>query len=68
MIMKSYDSRTYSINDFVEWDAAKQLELNPRFQRRPVWTEKAREISGQPSPLTLKDNTEKGTDLFFENS
>jgi len=40
--MKSYDSRTYSINDFVEWDNAKQLELNPRFQRRPVWTEKAK--------------------------
>jgi hypothetical protein len=40
--MKSYDSRTYSINDFVEWDKAKQLELNPRFQRRPVWTDKAK--------------------------
>jgi hypothetical protein len=40
--MKSYDSRTYSINDFVEWDKAGQLELNPRFQRRPVWTDKAK--------------------------
>jgi hypothetical protein len=40
--MKSYDSRTYSLNDFVEWDKAKQLELNPRFQRRPVWSEKAK--------------------------
>ena len=54
--MKSYDSRTYSINDFVEWDAAKQLELNPRFQRRPVWTEKAKSflmdtiIRGKPIP------------------
>lgn len=54
--MKSYDSRTYSINDFVEWDSAKQLELNPRFQRRPVWTEKAKSflmdtiIRGKPIP------------------
>jgi len=54
--MKSYDSRTYSINDFVEWDAAKQLELNPRFQRRPVWTDKAKSflidtiIRGKPIP------------------
>lgn len=54
--MKSYDSRTYSINDFIEWDKAGQLELNPRFQRRPVWTEKAKSylidtiLRGKPIP------------------
>jgi len=54
--VKSYDSRTYSINDFVEWDSAGQLELNPRFQRRPVWTEKAKSflvdtiLRGKPIP------------------
>src|SRR5216684_2751416 len=54
--MKSYDSRTYSINDFVEWDNAKQLELNPRFQRRAVWTDKAKSflmdtiLRGKPIP------------------
>lgn len=54
--LKSYDSRTYSINDFVEWDKAGQLELNPRFQRRPVWTEKAKSflmdtiLRGKPIP------------------
>lgn len=54
--MKSYDSRTYSINDFVEWDKARQLELNPRFQRRPVWTDKAKSflidtiLRGKPIP------------------
>jgi len=54
--MKSYDSRTYSINDFVEWDAAKQLELNPKFQRRAVWTDKAKSflmdtiLRGKPIP------------------
>ena len=54
--MKSYDSRTYSINDFVEWDKQKTLELNPFFQRRPVWSDKAKSylmdtiIRGKPIP------------------
>jgi hypothetical protein len=54
--MKSFDSRTYSINDFVEWERQKQLELNPAFQRRPVWSEKAKSflmdtiIRGKPIP------------------
>jgi hypothetical protein len=54
--VKSYDSRTYSINDFVEWDKNRQLELNPRFQRRSVWTEKAKSflidtiLRGKPIP------------------
>ncbi len=54
--MKSYDSRTYSINDFFEWDRLKQLELNPKFQRRSVWTEKAKSylmdtiLRGKPIP------------------
>jgi Protein of unknown function DUF262 len=54
--MKSYDSRTYSINDFVEWDGLKQLVLNPKFQRRSVWTEKAKSylidtiLRGKPIP------------------
>lgn len=54
--MKSFDSRTYSINDFLEWDKAGQLELNPRFQRRPVWTDKAKSylmdtiLRGKPIP------------------
>lgn len=54
--MKSFDSRTYSINDFVEWDKQKQLELNPFFQRRPVWSDKAKSylidtiIRGKPIP------------------
>ena len=54
--MKSYDSRTYSINDFVEWNGAKQLKLNPLFQRRPVWTDSAKSflidtiLRGKPIP------------------
>jgi hypothetical protein len=54
--MKSYDSRAYNINDFVEWDKTKQLELNPRFQRRLVWSDKAKSylidtiLRGKPIP------------------
>lgn len=54
--MKSFDSRTYSINDFVEWDSQKQLVLNPQFQRRAVWSEKAKSylidtiLRGKPIP------------------
>ncbi len=54
--MKNYDSRTYSINDFVEWDKANALELNPFFQRRPVWKDKAKSylmdtiLRGKPIP------------------
>jgi hypothetical protein len=54
--MKNFDSRTYSIHDFVEWDSQKQLELNPSFQRRPVWSDKAKSylmdtiIRGKPIP------------------
>jgi hypothetical protein len=54
--MKSFDSRTYSINDFVEWEAQGTLVLNPAFQRRAVWGEKAKSylmdtiIRGKPIP------------------
>lgn len=40
--MKNFDSRTYSINDFLEWNDKGQLELSPKFQRRSVWTDTAR--------------------------
>jgi len=33
-IMKNFDSRVYSISDFLEWDQNGLLELNPDFQRR----------------------------------
>ncbi len=54
--VKSFDSRAYSINDFVEWEGQGQLELNPTFQRRSVWSEKAKSylmdtiIRGKPIP------------------
>ncbi|TMO57105.1 DUF262 domain-containing protein [Pseudoalteromonas phenolica] len=54
--MKNFDSRTYSINDFLEWENNKQLALSPKFQRRSVWTDTARSflmdtiIEGKPIP------------------
>ena len=54
--VKSFDSRVYSINDFVEWDRREQLVLNPAFQRRDVWSDKAKSflmdtiIRGKPIP------------------
>ena len=54
--MKNFDSRTYSINDFLEWENNSQLELNPAFQRRSVWTERAKSflmdtiVRGKPIP------------------
>lgn len=54
--MKNFDTRTYSINDFLEWSNNKQLELNPKFQRRSVWTDNARSylmdtiVRGKPMP------------------
>ncbi len=54
--MKNFDSRTYSINDFLEWSRNSQLELNPRFQRRNVWTDRAKSylmdtiVRGKPIP------------------
>lgn len=56
--MKNFDSRTYSVNDFVEWEkqGEGQLELSPFFQRRRVWSDKAKSylmdtiIRGKPIP------------------
>lgn len=54
--MKNFDSRTYSVNDFREWYDRKELELRPKFQRRSVWSDKARSylmdsiVRGKPIP------------------
>ncbi len=40
--MKKTESLKYSINDFKEWNKNKTLLLAPKFQRRSVWTDKAR--------------------------
>lgn len=66
--MKSFDSRTYSINDFLEWHSNEQLEYNPFFQRRPVWSPSAKSylmdtiIRGKPIPkVFLRQKIDIGT-------
>jgi hypothetical protein len=54
--MKNFDSRTNSLQDFVEYDKQRTLVLNPIFQRRAVWNEKAKSylidtiLRGKPIP------------------
>jgi hypothetical protein len=57
--MKNFDTRVYSISDFVEWDTRQQIELSPEFQRRSVWTLQAKSylidtiVRGKPMPKLL---------------
>jgi hypothetical protein len=39
---KNFNLRPYSINDFREWNERKELVLSPKFQRRRVWSDKAK--------------------------
>lgn len=54
--MSNFESRVYSISDFLEWEEKGQLILNPKFQRRNVWTPTARSflmdtiVRGKPIP------------------
>jgi len=40
--MDRYSTRNISVNDFKEWDETGVLVLAPKFQRRSVWSDKAR--------------------------
>jgi Protein of unknown function DUF262 len=39
--MEPYKPRGYSVNDFVGWHEKDELVLQPRFQRRETWSQKA---------------------------
>ncbi|MFD8769702.1 DUF262 domain-containing protein [Microbacterium oxydans] len=62
-MMKSFDTRTYSISDFAEWHAAGLLVLSPEFQRRAVWSTQAKSylidtvLRGKPMPKVLITQT-----------
>jgi hypothetical protein len=57
--MKNFDTRVYNVSDFVEWESSKMLEISPRFQRRSVWSDRAKSylvdtvIRGKPIPKIL---------------
>lgn len=51
-----FSTRNYSVKDFAEWEERGELELVPKFQRRDVWSAKAKSylmdtiIRGKPIP------------------
>ena len=51
-----FNTRNYSVRDFEEWHERGELVLAPKFQRREVWSDKARSylmdtiIRGKPIP------------------
>ena len=57
--MKNFDTRTHNVSDFLEWRSSSLLDLSPEFQRREVWSEKAKSylidtiISGKPIPKII---------------
>jgi Protein of unknown function DUF262 len=57
--MKKFDSRSYSIADFLEWHSNSLLDLSPKYQRRSVWTRAAKSflidtiLRGKPMPKVL---------------
>jgi len=64
--MKNFDTRTYSISDFVEWEKSGLLKLSPDFQRRSVWSDKAKSylidtiLRGKPMPKIIITQELKG--------
>jgi hypothetical protein len=69
-LMKNFDTRAYSIADFIEWNTNGLLELSPEFQRRSVWALKAKSylidtiIRGKPIPkILIMQRLEKGRNV-----
>lgn len=55
-MQQRFNTRNYSIRDFEEWNERGELVLAPKFQRRDVWSDKARSylvdtiMRGKPIP------------------
>jgi hypothetical protein len=64
--LKNFDTRAYNVSDFVEWNSTGLLNLSPQYQRRSVWTEKAKSylidtiVRGKPIPKILITQTLDG--------
>jgi hypothetical protein len=63
-----FNTRNYSVRDFEEWHQRGELELAPKFQRRDVWSDKARSylidtiIRGKPIPkIYMRQDVEPKT-------
>ena len=57
--MKNFDTRVYNVTDFEEWKSSGLLDMTPEFQRRQVWSEKAKSylidtvLRGNPIPKII---------------
>lgn len=64
--MKNFDTRVYSVSDFLEWEGNGLLNLSPDFHRRSVWKEKAKSylvdtlLRGKPIPKIIITQELKG--------
>lgn len=64
--MKNFDTRVYSVSDFLEWENNELLNLSPDFQRRGVWKETAKSylidtlLRGKPIPKIIITQELKG--------
>lgn len=63
-----FNTRNYSVRDFEEWSERDELVLAPKFQRRAVWSPKARSylidtiLRGKPIPkLYMRQNVVPAT-------
>src|SRR5213593_2627496 len=67
-MQQRFNTRNYSIRDFEEWDERDELTLAPKFQRRDVWSDKARSylidtiLNGKPIPkIYMRQDTNPET-------
>lgn len=63
-----FNTRNYSVRDFEEWHERNELKLAPKFQRREVWSDKARSflmdtiLRGKPIPkIYMRQDTNPAT-------
>lgn len=63
-----FNTRNYSVRDFEEWHEKGELVLAPKFQRRDVWSDKARSylidtiVRGKPIPkIYMRQDTNPRT-------
>jgi len=67
-MQQQFNTRSYSVRDFEEWQERDELTLAPKFQRREVWNPKAKSylmdtiIRGKPIPkLYMRQNISPAT-------
>ena len=62
--MELKKSKTYEILDIINWSEAGELNINPKYQRNPVWDNTAKsfliDTSVKPREKLLMGNSEQG--------